>query len=152
MDDVPRRDARRAYALEDLAVGMTAAYRHTLTEADVRAFADLSGDHNPLHLDEEFARTTRFKGRVVHGMLTASYFSTALAILPGPGTVYLSQTLSFRAPVRIGDTVEARVTVMDIIPEKGRVVLKTQCLVGDKVVIDGEAMALVPSRSAAARV
>lgn len=151
MDDVLRRDAGRAYALEDLSVGMTASYHHTCTDADVRTFADLTGDHNPLHLDEAFARTTRFKGRVVHGMLTASFFSTALAILPGPGTVYLSQSLAFRAPVRIGDTVEARVTVTDIIGEKGRVLLKTQCFVGDTVVVDGEAMALVPSRAASAR-
>ena len=125
---------------------MSATYRHTLTEADVIAFADLTGDHNPLHLDEAFARTTRFKGRVVHGMLTASFFSTAIAILPGPGTVYLSQSISFRAPVRIGDTVEARVTVAEIFPEKARVRLKTVCLVGDTVVIDGEAMAMVPKR------
>jgi 3-hydroxybutyryl-CoA dehydratase len=146
MDDVPRREGHRAYALEELSIGMTASYRHTITEADVRNFADVTGDHNPLHLDEEFARATRFKGRIVHGMLTASYFSTALAILPGPGTIYLSQTLFFRAPVRIGDAVEARVTVSEIIAEKGRVVLKTQGLVGDKVVVDGEAMALVPKR------
>jgi 3-hydroxybutyryl-CoA dehydratase len=147
MDEVPRRDVPRAYALEDLAVGMFATYRHTLTEADVHAFADLTGDHNPLHLDEAFARTTRFKGRVVHGMLTASFFSTAIAILPGPGTVYLSQSIAFRAPVRIGDTVEARVTVAEIIPEKARVRLKTVCLVGDTVVIDGEALAMVPKRA-----
>jgi 3-hydroxybutyryl-CoA dehydratase len=145
MDDVLHREVRRAYALEDLAIGMTASYVHTITDADVRAFADLTGDHNPLHLDEEFARTTRFKGRVAHGMLTASYFSTALAILPGPGTVYLSQTLAFRAPVRIGDTVEARVTVSEI-RDKGRVVLKTVGTVGDTVVVDGEALAMVPSR------
>ena len=145
MDDVPRHEMRRAYALEDLSVGMTASYVHTITDADVRAFADLTGDHNPLHLDEEFARTTRFKGRVAHGMLSASFFSTALAILPGPGTVYLSQSLAFRAPVRIGDTVEARVTV-SAIREKGRVLLKTVGTVGDTVVVDGEAMAMVPSR------
>jgi 3-hydroxybutyryl-CoA dehydratase len=146
MDDVLHRDVRRAYAIEDLSVGMSATYRHTITDADIVAFADLTGDHNPLHLDEEFARTTRFKGRVAHGMLSASFFSTALAILPGPGTVYLSQTLAFRAPVRPGDTVEARVTVAELIPEKGRVLLKTVCTVGDTVVIDGEAQALVPKR------
>lgn len=149
MDDVPRRDIRRSYALEDLAVGMTASYRHTLTDGDVHAFADITGDHNPLHLDEDFARNTRFKGRIAHGMLTASYFSTVLAILPGPGTIYLAQTLAFRAPVRIGDTVEARVTVADIIRDKGRVLLKTVCTVGDKVVCDGEATVLVPTRTGA---
>ncbi|HUZ75499.1 MAG TPA: MaoC family dehydratase [Stellaceae bacterium] len=146
MDDVPRRGAHRAYAVEDLAMGMTASYRHTITDADVHAFADVTGDHNPLHLDDEFARATRFKGRIVHGMLTASYFSTTLAILPGPGTIYLSQSLNFRAPVRIGDTVEARVTVAEIIADKGRVLLKTECRVGDTIVVDGEAMALVPKR------
>lgn len=147
MDDVRVRPVMRSYTLEELSVGMTTSYRRTITEADVNDFAELTGDHNPLHLDEAFARTTRFKTRVVHGMLTASFFSTALATMPGPGTVYLSQTLSFRAPVRIGDTVEARVTISEIIREKGRVLFKTQCLVGDKVVVDGEAMALVPSRS-----
>jgi len=147
MDDVPRRSVTRAYTLEELSVGMTATYRHTITDADVHAFADLTGDHNPLHLDEAFARTTRFKGRIVHGMLTASYFSTVLAILPGPGTIYLSQSLYFRAPVRIGDTVEAQITVADIVPEKGRVLMKTVCRVGDTVVLDGEATALVPKKA-----
>jgi 3-hydroxybutyryl-CoA dehydratase len=147
MDDVPRRSVPRAYALEELSVGMTATYRHTITDADVHAFADLTGDHNPLHLDEAFAQTTRFKGRIVHGMLTASYFSTVLAILPGPGTIYLSQSLYFRAPVRIGDTVEAQITVAEIVAEKGRVLMKTVCRVGDTVVLDGEATALVPKKA-----
>jgi 3-hydroxybutyryl-CoA dehydratase len=147
MDDVPRRGGARAYTLEELAIGMAATYRHTLTDHDVHVFADLTGDHNPLHLDEDFARTTRFKGRIVHGMLTASFFSTALAILPGPGTIYLSQSLRFRAPVRIGDTVEAVVTVAEIVPEKGRVLLATVCRVGDNIVLDGEALALVPKRA-----
>ena len=147
MDDVPRRGVPRAYSIEELSVGMTASYRHTLTDQDVHVFADLTGDHNPLHLDDAFAQTTRFKGRIVHGMLTASYFSTALAILPGPGTIYLSQSLFFRAPVRIGDTVEARITVAELVPEKGRVRLTTECRVGDTVVLDGEAMALVPKRA-----
>lgn len=147
MDDVPRRSVPRAYSLEELSVGMTATYRHTITDADVHAFADLTGDHNPLHLDEAFAQTTRFKGRIVHGMLTASYFSTVLAILPGPGTIYLSQSLYFRAPVRIGDTVVAQITVADIVPEKGRVLMKTVCRVGDTVVLDGEATALVPKKA-----
>src|SRR5579862_2515553 len=130
MDDVRQAvAAHRSYALEELSVGMTASYRHTLTEADVVDFADLTGDHNPLHLDEKFARQTRFKGRVVHGMLTASFLSTVVAIMPGPGTVYLSQSLFFRAPVRIGDTVEAQVAVAEIDPVKKRVRLKTVCRV-----------------------
>ena len=147
MDDVPRRSVARAYTLDELSVGMTATYRHTITDADVHAFADITGDHNPLHLDEAFAQTTRFKGRIVHGMLTASYFSTVLAMLPGPGTIYLSQSLYFRAPVRIGDTVEAQITVAEIVAEKGRVLMKTVCRVGDTVVLDGEATALVPKKA-----
>jgi 3-hydroxybutyryl-CoA dehydratase len=126
---------------------MTASYRHTVTAADVQGFADLSGDHNPVHLDEDFARTTRFNGRIAHGMLSASFVSTVIASrLPGPGTIYLSQNLVFKAPVRIGDTVEARVTVLDIIREKGRVKLKTVCTVGETVVIDGDALVWVPAR------
>lgn len=135
------------YALEDLSVGMTDAYEHVVTEADVVQFADISGDRNPVHLDEAYARTTRFKGRIVHGMLTASFLSTTIASrLPGPGTIYLTQNLSFRAPVRIGDKVEARVTITDIMREKARVVLKTVCRVGETVVIDGDALVMVPSR------
>jgi 3-hydroxybutyryl-CoA dehydratase len=149
MDDV-RAGARPAglgYALDELSVGMTDAYVHVVTEADVVSFADISGDHNPVHLDEAFALTTRFKGRIVHGMLSASFLSTAIASrLPGPGTIYLTQNLSFRAPVRIGDQVEARVTVTDIIREKARVVLKTVCSVGEIVVIDGDALVMVPPR------
>ncbi|MGO8919365.1 MAG: MaoC family dehydratase [Stellaceae bacterium] len=148
MDDIrsasPPADG---YALEDLSVGMTADYEHVVTEQDVVQFADISGDHNPVHLDETYARTTRFKGRIVHGMLSASFLSTTIASrLPGPGTIYLTQNLSFRAPVRIGDRVEARVTVTDIIRDKARVVLKTVCRVGATVVIDGDALVMVPSR------
>jgi 3-hydroxybutyryl-CoA dehydratase len=147
MDEVRQRGTRQhSYTLDELKLGMDAVYRHTLTEADVIAFADLTGDHNPLHLDEEFARTTRFKGRIVHGMLTASFLSTAIATLPGPGTVYVSQSINFRAPVRIGDTVEARVTVAEI-SEKGRVRMQTVCTVAGKVVMDGEALVFPPPRA-----
>lgn len=148
MDDIRAGSPPAAgYALEDLSVGMTAAYEHIVTEQDVVKFADISGDHNPVHLDEAYARTTRFKGRIVHGMLSASFLSTTIASrLPGPGTIYLTQNLSFRAPVRIGDRVEARVTVSDIIRDKARVVLKTVCRVGATVVVDGDALVMVPSR------
>jgi 3-hydroxybutyryl-CoA dehydratase len=148
MDDVRAADKNAVgYALEDLSVGMTASFEHVVSEADVIQFADISGDHNPVHLDEAYAKTTRFKGRIVHGILSASFLSTTIASrLPGPGTIYLTQNLSFRAPVRIGDKVEARVTVTEIIPEKARVVLKTVCRVGDTVVIDGDALVMVPSR------
>jgi 3-hydroxybutyryl-CoA dehydratase len=148
MDDVRAGEENAAgFALEDLAIGMTAAYEHVVTEADVVQFAEISGDHNPVHLDEAYARGTRFKGRIVHGILSASFLSTTIASrLPGPGTIYLTQNLSFRAPVRIGDKVEARVTVTQIIRDKARVVLKTVCRVGDTVVIDGDALVMVPSR------
>jgi 3-hydroxybutyryl-CoA dehydratase len=99
-------------------------------------------------MNENYARTTVFKTRIVHGLLSASFVSTVIASrLPGPGSIYLSQNLRFKAPVRAGDTVEARVTITDIILEKSRVALKTVCSVGDTVVIDGEALVLVPGRA-----
>jgi 3-hydroxybutyryl-CoA dehydratase len=136
------------YALDELTIGMTAAYERVVTEQDVVQFADISGDFNPVHLDEDYARGTRFKGRIVHGMLSASFLSTTIASrLPGPGTIYLTQNLTFRAPVRIGDRVEARVTVTDIIRDKARVMLRTVCSVGETVVIDGDALVIVPARA-----
>lgn len=149
MDDVRRfRDDSVGYGIEELSVGMNAVYARTVTEADVVLFAGISGDNNPVHMNEVYAETTIFKGRIVHGLLAASFVSTAIASrLPGPGSIYLSQNLKFCAPVRAGDTVEARVTVTDIMPEKRRVALKTVCTVGDKVVIDGEALVMVPSRA-----
>ena len=138
------------YYLEDLKVGMTAAFGKTVTEADIMAFAGVSGDTNPVHLHEEFAAKTMFKGRVAHGMLSASFISTILGTkLPGPGCIYVSQDIKFKAPVKAGDTVTARATITEIIPEKRRVVLKTICTVGEKVVIDGEATVLVPRRDVA---
>ena len=134
--------------IEDLSVGMTAVYARTVTEADIVLFAGISGDNNPVHMNEVFAKTTVFKSRIVHGMLSASFVSTAIASkLPGPGSIYLSQNLRFKAPVRPGDTVEARVTITDVMLDKCRVALKTVCSVGDKVVIDGEALVLVPARA-----
>jgi 3-hydroxybutyryl-CoA dehydratase len=148
MDDVRTlRDDASGYCIEDLSVGMTARYARTVTEADVVLFAGISGDNNPVHMNEVYASGTIFKGRIVHGMLSASFVSTAIASrLPGPGSIYLSQNLRFRAPVRAGDTVEARVTVTDIVHEKNRVSLKTVCTVGDTVVIDGDALVMVPAR------
>lgn len=137
----------RSYFLEDLSVGMSAAHSKTVTEADIVKFAEVSGDSNPLHLDEAFAKTTRFKGRIAHGMLSAGFISTVLGTqLPGPGSVYMSQSLRFTAPVRIGDTVTARAEITDIRSDKKRVTLATTCVVGDKVVIEGEALVMVPSR------
>ena len=148
MDDIRSRPSDLdGYCLEDLTVGMTARYARTVTEADLVLFAGLSGDSNPVHMNEIYALATPFKGRIVHGMLSASFLSTAIATkLPGPGSIYVSQNLKFRAPVRIGDTVEARVTVAEIIPGKNRVILKTTCSVGETVVIDGDATVMVPTR------
>ena len=134
------------YDIEDLEAGMSATFAKTMTEADILLFAAASGDNNAVHINEEFARTTVFKGRIAHGMLSASVISAALAgRLPGPGTVYLGQNLRFKAPVRPGDTVHATVTVKELQPEKSRVVMSTVCTVGGKVVIDGEAVVMATS-------
>lgn len=133
--------------LEDLTVGMSATMARTVTEADIVLFAGVSGDTNPIHLNQEYAATTMFKGRIAHGMLSAGFISAVLGTkLPGPGAVYISQTLRFKAPVRIGDTVTARVEVIELVPERMRANLKTECLVAGKVVIEGEASLMVPSR------
>ena len=135
------------YYLEDLEVGMTASYSRTVTDADVVLFAGISGDINPVHMSSEYAAATMFKGRIAHGMLTASFISTVLGTkLPGPGCIYVSQNLKFRAPVRIGDTVRSRVTVTAVDREKGRVALETTCCVGDTLVISGDAQLLVQRR------
>jgi len=135
------------YYMEDISVGMTAVFSKTVTEADITLFAGVSGDTNPLHLDAEFAGQSRFKGRIAHGMLSASFISTILGTkLPGPGGIYMSQSLRFMAPVKAGDTVVARAIVEEITPEKNRIRMKTECTVGDIVVITGEAVAMVPSR------
>jgi 3-hydroxybutyryl-CoA dehydratase len=138
----------QGYYLEDLKVGMSASYAKTVTEADVVLFAGVSGDTNPVHLNEEFAKETMFQGRIAHGMLSASFISTVLGTkLPGPGCIYLSQNLKFRAPVRSGDTVSATATITDIVPDKKRVVMQTVCSVRNQVVIEGEAVVMVPARS-----
>jgi 3-hydroxybutyryl-CoA dehydratase len=108
----------------------------------------VSGDTNAIHINEEFAATTIFKSRIAHGMLSASVISAAIANrLPGPGTIYMSQTLRFKAPVRAGDTVHAVVTVKEMIPEKRRVLLDTRCTVRGQVVIEGDALVALPPPS-----
>ncbi len=141
------REELHGYYFEELEVGMTAVFSKTIGEADVAAFAAASGDVNPLHLDAEFAAGTRFGERVAHGMLSASLISAVIGTkLPGPGCIYLSQTLKFRAPVRLGDTVVARVTVTRLHPARGHVSCRTECTVGDTVVVEGDALIHVPSR------
>lgn len=138
----------QGYYLEDLKVGMTASYAKTVTEADVVLFAGISGDTNPVHMNEEFAKETMFQGRIAHGMLSASFISTVLGTkLPGPGAIYLSQNLKFKAPVRAGDTVSATATITDIVTEKKRVVMQTTCSVRNQIVLEGEAIVMVPARS-----
>lgn len=136
--------------IEDLDVGMQASFAKTISEADIVLFAAASGDHNAIHVNEEFARETPFKGRIAHGMLSASVISAAIAHkLPGPGTVYLGQNLRFVAPVRPGDTVHATVRVAEVRPDKAVVHLDTTCKVGDMTVITGHAVVKVTRRAAA---
>lgn len=136
------------YDIEDLEVGMSASFAKTITEADIVLFAGASGDNNAVHINEEFARTTPFKGRIAHGMLSASVISAAIAgKLPGPGTIYLGQNLRFKAPVRAGDTVHATVTVKELLRERRQVTLTTMCSVAGKVVIEGDALVKPTSRT-----
>lgn len=134
------------YDIEDLRVGMSATFSKTITEADIVLFAGVSGDTNAIHINEEYAASTAFKGRIAHGMLSASVISAAVANrLPGPGAIYLNQQLNFLAPVRPGDTVHATVVVRELMPERGRVLLQTTCCVKGVQVIDGEALVKVDS-------
>jgi len=135
------------YYIEDLKPGMSESFAKTVTESDIEKFGEISGDVNPVHFDEEFAKTTIFKGRIAHGVLSASYISTVLGMkMPGPGTIFMSLTTRFKAPVRIGDTVTATCTVREVVPEKRRVVLDCVAKVGDITVVDGEAMVMAPAR------
>jgi 3-hydroxybutyryl-CoA dehydratase len=135
------------FCLEDLRVGQSAERTHTVTEADIAAFAQVSGDANPVHMDEAYAAATPFKGRIAHGMLSAAYISAVLGEqLPGHGAIYVSQALRFRRPVRIGDEVTTRVTITAVDTEKARVNLDTVCLVAGKPVVDGEAVLMVSRR------
>ncbi len=133
--------------IEDLEIGMSRSLEKTFTETDIAAFALLSEDHNPIHLDEAYARETSFGGIIAHGMMSASLVSAVIGEqLPGHGTVYLGQTLKFLAPVRPGDRLEATATVIDVNYAKRRVTLDCACRVGDKVVLTGEALVMAPSR------
>jgi len=136
------------YAFEDLQVGQTASIGKTITDADILLFAAVSLDTNPVHLNAEAAAASVFKERVAHGMLSAGLISAVMGTkLPGAGTIYLEQTLRFRRPVRIGDTVTATVEVISLDVDKRRATLRTVCTVGGKAVIDGEAVVLPRSRA-----
>ena len=135
-------------SIEELSIGQTARFSKTITEADVYLYAGISGDFNPAHVDEEFAKKTFFKTRIAHGMLTASFISTIIGtMLPGPGSIYMQQQVRFLAPVKIGDTVTAVAEVVEILSEKKRVRLKTTCINQEgTTVVDGEALVSPPRK------
>jgi len=136
------------YYFEDLFVGMEASVAKKITEQDIAAFAELSGDVNPVHLSDDFAAGTIFKRRIAHGFLTGSLFSTVLGTkLPGPGCIYLSQSMKFRAPVYIGDEVVATLKVTGLDSEKGRATLACVAAVNGKTVLEGEAVMMVDRRA-----
>ena len=138
---------RGTICIEDIEMGMTRYIRKIITDRDIEKFAEISTDHNPVHLDDEYARDTIFEGRIAHGMLTAGLVSAVIGEqLPGHGTIYMSQNLKFLAPVRPGDLVHAEVKVVDMIIDKRRVKLDCRCEVNGKNVLVGEAMVLAPSR------
>jgi 3-hydroxybutyryl-CoA dehydratase len=134
---------------EDLSVGRTAEITRVVEASDLTAFAEVSGDTNPVHLDEAYAAATPFGGRIAHGMLAAAYISAVLGTkLPGPGAIYLSQSLKFRRPVRIGDAVTARVSVAQLDERRAHATLATVCIVDGRNVVEGEAVVMVPRRPA----
>ena len=134
---------------EDLTEGQSAELTRVASAAVVDAFAELTGDTNPVHLDESYARTTSFGQRIAHGMLGAAYISAVIGTrLPGPGAAFLKQSLRFRRPVHVGDSVTARVTVKELYPQRAHVMLATVCEVNGKAVLDGEALVMVPRRPA----
>lgn len=143
LDNMPRG----TICIEDIEIGMTRHLRKVVTDRDIEMFAEVSTDHNPVHLDDDYANDTIFEGRIAHGMLTAGLISAVIGEqLPGHGTVYMGQTLKFMAPVRPGDQVLAEVEVTDIDLAKRRVTMETRCLVDGKKVLVGEAKVLAPSR------
>ena len=135
------------YYIDELKPGMSASFEKTVTERDVELFGEVSGDMNPVHFDEEFARKTIFRGRNAHGVLCLSYISTVLGMkMPGPGTIFMSATSRFKAPVRIGETVVTQCTVREVVPEKRRVLFDCVCKVGETTVVEGEALVMAPVR------
>jgi len=131
--------------IEEISEGMEVNHSQTITDADVKAFAGISGDRNPVHMDEEYAQNSRFKKRIAHGMMSASYFSALFGTkIPGEGCVYVAQSLQFKRPVYLGDTIVATVTVIKVDLDKRRVFFRTTCKVKNKIVIDGEAELYVP--------
>ncbi|BBB28718.1 MaoC family dehydratase [Neptunomonas japonica] len=132
--------------IEDICEGMKASYSQTITDADVKAYAGLSGDHNPVHVSDHYAESSHFGKRIAHGLMSAGFFSALFGMrLPGPGCVYVSQNLKFLRPVYIGDTVIASIEVKSVDALRRRVQFKTVCTVSDKVVINGQAEIYIPA-------
>lgn len=141
--------AGTTHYFEDLSIGQQASMARVVSEADIVAYAALSGDYNPVHLDAGYAATTPFKERIAHGILSAGYISAIFGMkLPGPGSIYISQTLTFKGPVKIDDRVETNVKLIELIPEKKRAKFECVCTVNGKPVLTGEAVLMVPSRPA----
>jgi 3-hydroxybutyryl-CoA dehydratase len=139
--------AGRTKYFEDLEVGQEASMSRIVSEADIVAYAALSGDYNPVHLDADFAAKTIFKERIAHGILSAGYISAIFGMkLPGPGAIYISQSLNFRGPVKIDDRVESLVKLVELIPDKKRARFECLCTVAGKPVLTGEAVLMVPAR------
>jgi 3-hydroxybutyryl-CoA dehydratase len=135
------------YYIDELKPGMSSSFEKTVTERDVQLFGEVSGDLNPVHFDEEYARKTIFRGRIAHGVLCLSYMSTVLGMqMPGPGTIFMSASSRFKAPVRIGDTVVTTCTVREVVQEKRRVLFDCISKVGDTVVVEGDALVMAPAR------
>ena len=135
----------KSFSVEEIKIGMTASYTQTITDADIKSFAGISGDHNPVHLSEDYAKKSRFKERIAHGLLTASFFSAIFGTkLPGEGCVYAGQNLQFKRPVYLGDTVIAKVTVTAVDILKKRVTFETVCTVKGKTVTTGTADIFIP--------
>lgn len=136
----------KSIEFEDIEVGMSVSYSQTITDSDVKSFAGLSGDHNPIHVDEIYAAESRFKKRIAHGLISGSFFSALFGTkLPGPGCVYVAQSFQFKKPVYLGDTVLAVAEVTNIDKVNRRVFFKTICKVGHRIVIDGQAELYVPN-------
>jgi len=135
-------------SIDQLKVGDSAEWSRTVTEHDIKLFAEATGDFNPVHLDQSYAEKTFFKGRIAHGLLSLGYISTVLGnILPGHGTIYISQEVKFLAPVRLGDTLNAKVAPTEVNPEKNRAKFKTICFNQEgKIVLDGAAWVMPPKR------
>ncbi|MNH23457.1 MaoC family dehydratase [Pseudomonas putida] len=131
--------------IEKISVGMTVSYSQTISDSDIKAFAGISGDHNPVHVDAEYAANSRFGKRIAHGLMSAGFFSALFGTrLPGPGCVYVSQSLNFKRPVYIDDTVVAQVTVTEVNLKSNKVSFETTCKVKNKVVITGSAEIYIP--------